>query len=118
MIFTFFAIFENAHIAINWLYFNEFNSIKSANFADAPARVECGIFFIGQNRSSNQRSGSGMILKVQIQSSGARASVGARASKFLYSKKSRGLKYQYFFLKIRMWLPFGFQFFIEFSIYR
>ena len=60
-------------------------------------RVECGIFFIGQNRSSNQRSGSGMILKVKIQSSGARASVGARASKFLYSKKSRGLKYQYFF---------------------
>ena len=75
-------------------------------------------FFIGQNRSSNQRSGSGMILKVQIQSSGARASVGAQASKFLYSKKSRGLKYQYFFLKIRMWLPFGFKFFIEFSIYR
>ena len=31
--FHFLAIFENGHIAINWLYFYEFNSEKSANFA-------------------------------------------------------------------------------------
>ena len=51
-------------------------------------------FFIGQNRSSNQRSG--MILEVQIQNFGARA----------FSKNSRGLKYQYFFVKIGIKLPF------------
>ena len=31
--FHFFAIFENGHMAIHWLYFYEFNSKKSANFA-------------------------------------------------------------------------------------
>ena len=44
-----------------------------------------------------------MILEVQIQIFGAR---GARASKFSFSKNSRGLKYQYFFVKIDMKLPF------------
>ena len=33
MILTFFAIFENGHMAIDWLYFYEFNLKKSANFA-------------------------------------------------------------------------------------
>ena len=59
-------------------------------------------FLIGHNRSTNQRSG--MILEVQIRNFGARA--GARASKFSFSKNSRGFKYQYFFLKIGMKLPF------------
>ena len=36
--FHFFAIFENGHIAFDWLYFYEFNSKKSANFA-ASARA-------------------------------------------------------------------------------
>ena len=31
--FHFLAIFENGHIAIDWLYFYEFNSKKSASFA-------------------------------------------------------------------------------------
>ena len=35
--FSFFAIFENGHIAMDWLYFYEFNLKKSANF-DACAR--------------------------------------------------------------------------------
>ena len=38
-------------------------------------RVECGFFFIGQNRSNNHRSRSGMILEVQIQNLGARVKV-------------------------------------------
>ena len=54
------------------------------------SRVECGHFFlIGQNRSSNQRSGT--ILEVRFQNFGARAS--AHASKFPFSNKSRGSKY-------------------------
>ena len=53
---------------------------------------------IGQNRSSYQRPG--MILEVQIQN------FGANASKFSFSKNSRGLKYYYFFVKIGMKLPF------------
>ena len=59
-------------------------------------------FLIGLNRSSSQRSG--MILEVQIQSFSARA--GARTSKFEFSINSRGLKYQYFLVKIGMKLPF------------
>ena len=48
-------------------------------------RVECGHFFlIGQNRSSNPRSG--MILKVPIPKFW-------RASKFSFSKSSRGNNY-------------------------
>ena len=49
-----------------------------------------------------------MILEVQIQSFGAClcTHVSARASKFLFLKISRGLKYQYFFVKIGFKLPF------------
>ena len=64
-------------------------------------RVECGIFFIGQNRSTNQRSG--MILEVQIQNFGARSTC---SPKFSFSKNSRGLKIPIFFVKIGMKLPF------------
>ena len=56
-------------------------------------RVECGdLFLIGQNRSGNQRSG--MILGVQIQNFSARTTRrGTCASKFSFSKNSRGPKY-------------------------
>ena len=49
-----------------------------------------------------------MILEVQIQSFGAClcTHVSARASKFLFLKISRGLKYQYFFVKIGLKLSF------------
>ena len=60
-------------------------------------------FLIGQNRSTNQRSG--MILEVQIQIFGVRTS--ARRSKFSFSKNSRGPKYLYFLMKIGMELPFA-----------
>ena len=62
-------------------------------------------FLIGQNRASNQRSG--MILEVQIRSFGARAHGARRCMrvKVFIFKNSRGLKYQYFFVKIGMKLP-------------
>ena len=55
--------------------------------------VECGIFFlIGQNRSSNQRSG--IILEVQFQNFDVCAlRTGACMLKFSFSKNSRGPKY-------------------------
>ena len=67
------------------------------------SRVECGFFLIGQNRSCNERSG--MILEVQIQNF-CKLLAGAYASKFSFLKNSQGLKYQYFFVKIGMKLPF------------
>ena len=60
-------------------------------------------FFIRQNRSTNQRSG--MISALQIQNF-SRSVPGARVSKFSFLKNSRGLKYQYIFVKIGMKLPF------------
>ena len=64
------------------------------------SRVECGIFFWSDR--TGQVTKGGMILEVQIQNFSPRAC----ASKFSFSKNSRGLKYQYFFLKIRRKLPF------------
>ena len=51
--------------------------------------------------STNQWSGSGMTLEVQIQI------FGALASKFSFFKNSRGPKYNFFFLKIGIKLPFA-----------
>ena len=46
--FSLFAIFENGHIAIDWLYFYEFNSKKYANFSKS--QVTCIFFFlVGMN---------------------------------------------------------------------
>ena len=43
--FSFYAIFENGHIAIDWLYFYEFNSKKSANFQKITRTLQAGIKF-------------------------------------------------------------------------
>ena len=61
-------------------------------------RVECGIFLIEQNRSSNPRSG--MILEVQIRSFGASVRQCMWDQSFHFQKNSRGLKYQYFWWKL------------------
>ena len=58
-------------------------------------------FFIGLNRSSNQRSG--MILEVQIQSFGKL--VSARVNVFIF-KKFQGPQILVFFVKIGLRLPF------------
>ena len=62
------------------------------------SRVECGNYFWLDR--TGQLTRSGMILEVQIQN------FSARASKFSFSKKSRWLKYQQFFVKIGMKLSF------------
>ena len=62
-------------------------------------------FLIGQNRSSNQRSG--MFLKVQIRSFHERAArIGAWALKFSFSKNPGGPNINIFLWKIGMKLPF------------
>ena len=47
--FHFFAIFENGHIAIDWLYFYEFNSKKSANFAACASGPRAAKFSFSKN---------------------------------------------------------------------
>ena len=63
------------------------------------------IFFIGQNRSSNQRSS--MNLEVQIYIFRRAACADAHASKFSFPKKFHGAQILVFLVKIGMKLPFA-----------
>ena len=47
--FHFFAIFENGHIAIDWAYFYEFSSKKSANFVACARGARAQIFSFSKN---------------------------------------------------------------------
>ena len=45
MIVIFFAILENGHIAVSWLYFFEFNLKKMANFVTHPRSAHVAKYF-------------------------------------------------------------------------
>ena len=47
--FLFFLMFENGHIAIDWLYFYEFNSKKLANFAKCTRQALPANFLFSKN---------------------------------------------------------------------
>ena len=74
-------------------------------------RVQCGHFFINQDRSSNQRSG--IVLEVQIQNFGACFCAPRHCMHFkvFIFKNLRGptRTYKYFVAKIGMKLPFTFK---------
>ena len=71
MILKSFQIFKIGPIAVDEIYFQKVIANKSAIFAARQGGVQ-NFFWVGQNRSSNQRSG--MILGVQFQNFGARQS--------------------------------------------
>ena len=63
-------------------------------------------FLIGQNWSTNQRSGMILVVQIQFLAHVCDARAGALASKFSFSKIPGGPNINVFFMKIGMELPF------------